>query len=439
MAPPYYGAPPPQQPPAIAAPQQRYGISAVSGYGSQPYPAPNGQRPTVPAPPLPAALPNRQIAQPQTTAALTPGFDYKPSPFYELKRRLGEVKICEIMANHRTSVNFKVYSHDIQDCQTDPSLRVMLFCAAGNTGEQDIAFPHQAELKVNGDEIKANLRGLKNKAGSTRPVDITGSLRLRPSSYINSVDFTYALTSKPYYLCLMVCKTLPVEKLVQQIQKKIRKASVVAELTKKAYDPDIEATSLNLSLKCPLSYMRLSNPCRAVSCSHIQCFDATSYLQLQEQGPQWVCPICNKPAPFDQLAIDEYVREIVKETPDSVDQVTIDPYGKWSVPGAARANKQAKSSAASFVDDDEVVISSVGNGGAANLGTPNRPGAVPAPTSLIGTPTTINSRDSSVVGRSGSKRPAEVIDLTLSDEDNDHRLAKRANYGHDNGYHGASY
>jgi E3 SUMO-protein ligase PIAS1 len=76
-------------------------------------------------------------------------------------------------------------------------------------------------------------------------------------------------------------------------------------VTKKAYDPDIEATSLNLSLKCPLSYMRLSNPCRAVSCSHIQCFDATSYLQLQEQGPQWLCPICNKPAPFDQLAIDE--------------------------------------------------------------------------------------------------------------------------------------
>jgi E3 SUMO-protein ligase PIAS1 len=78
-------------------------------------------------------------------------------------------------------------------------------------------------------------------------------------------------------------------------------------VTKKAQDPDIEATSLILSLKCPLSYMRLNNPCRGVGCSHIQCFDAKSYLQLQEQGPQWTCPICNKTAPFDQLAIDEYV------------------------------------------------------------------------------------------------------------------------------------
>ena len=76
-------------------------------------------------------------------------------------------------------------------------------------------------------------------------------------------------------------------------------------VTKKASDPDVVATSQNLSLKCPLSYMRLSLPCRGVSCNHIQCFDATSYLQLQEQGPQWLCPICNKPAPFDQLAIDE--------------------------------------------------------------------------------------------------------------------------------------
>lgn len=72
----------------------------------------------------------------------------------------------------------------------------MVFCAGGNTGTQDIAFPHQSELKVNGGDIKANLRGLKNKIGSTRPVDITDSLRLRPANYTNTVEFTYALTNK---------------------------------------------------------------------------------------------------------------------------------------------------------------------------------------------------------------------------------------------------
>ena len=59
----------------------------------------------------------------------------------------------------------------------------------------DIAFPHQVEIKVNLDEVKANLRGLKNKPGSTRPADITHMLRKR-AGYENSMSVTYALTTK---------------------------------------------------------------------------------------------------------------------------------------------------------------------------------------------------------------------------------------------------
>lgn len=70
-------------------------------------------------------------------------------------------------------------------------------------------------------------------------------------------------------------------------------------------DPDIVATSQVLSLRCPLTYMRLDVPCRGTHCTHIQCFDSTSYLQLQEQGPQWSCPICSKSVPYEQLAVDE--------------------------------------------------------------------------------------------------------------------------------------
>jgi E3 SUMO-protein ligase PIAS1 len=72
----------------------------------------------------------------------------------------------------------------------------MVFCATEGHGRQDIAFPHQSEIKVNGGEVKANLRGLKNKPGSTRPVDITKELRLKIPTYINNVEMTYALTTK---------------------------------------------------------------------------------------------------------------------------------------------------------------------------------------------------------------------------------------------------
>lgn len=103
------------------------------------------------------------------------------------------------MAQHRNSTTIQIKAQDhplLSRCRDDKSLRVMVFCATANYGTQDIAFPHQSELKVNGDEIKANLRGLKNKPGSTRPVDITDHLRLRLPHYVNNVEFTYALTTK---------------------------------------------------------------------------------------------------------------------------------------------------------------------------------------------------------------------------------------------------
>lgn len=103
------------------------------------------------------------------------------------------------MAQHRNTVAIpiRISEHPtLANLAIDKSFRVMLFCAAENSGVQDIAFPHQSEFKVNGGEIKANLRGLKGKPGTTRPVDITDSLRLKPANYNNTVEFTYALTDK---------------------------------------------------------------------------------------------------------------------------------------------------------------------------------------------------------------------------------------------------
>lgn len=103
------------------------------------------------------------------------------------------------MSQHRNSINIQIKAQDtplLKQLVDDKSLRVMVFCGAEENGLQDIAFPHQSEMKVNGDDVKANLRGLKNKPGSTRPVDITDLLRLRIPAYTNNIEFTYALTTK---------------------------------------------------------------------------------------------------------------------------------------------------------------------------------------------------------------------------------------------------
>ena len=59
-----------------------------------------------------------------------------------------------------------------------------------------------------------------------------------------------------------------------------------------------------IPLPLQLVKMRLSVPCRAETCAHLQCFDAVFYLQMNEKKPTWMCPVCDKPAPYDQLIIE---------------------------------------------------------------------------------------------------------------------------------------
>ncbi|KPM37601.1 hypothetical protein AK830_g8952 [Neonectria ditissima] len=382
-----------------------------------------------------------------------PSVSFKQSPFYKIEAALSDVHVCDAMSQHRNSVTVPLKLNDhpaLQKCINEKSHRVMVFCAGDNIGMQDIAFPHQSELRVNTEDIKANLRGLKNKPGSTRPVDVTNKLRLK-HNYTNNLEFTYALTNKAaailltrgavqkFFLVVNLCKVTTVEELATRISdgKRIPIQSVLQEFNEKAQDPDVVATSQVLSLKCPLSYMRLDLPCRGLSCAHIQCFDATSYLQLQEQGPQWLCPICNKSAPFEQLAVDEYVKEILSKTPKSLETVTIEPNGKWHIKTSdderekqfGSQGQHSQFDAYDDDDDDDLEISEVNIIGR-RLETPKNT------TSSTGTPVSAGPRGMASIS---NKRPAPtVIDLTSlsSDDDNDvvQRPAKRQHIG-TNGFH----
>lgn len=96
-------------------------------------------------------------------------------------------------------------------------------------------------------------------------------------------------------------------------------------------DSEIATTSLRVSLACPLGKMRMCTPCRASTCSHLQCFDASLFLQMNERKPTWNCPVCDKPALYDTLVIDGYFQEVLnsnKLMPD-VNEIQLLQDGSW--------------------------------------------------------------------------------------------------------------
>ncbi|KAJ8977311.1 hypothetical protein NQ317_009329 [Molorchus minor] len=138
---------------------------------------------------------------------------------------------------------------------------------------------------------------------------------------------------------------------------------------------------------CPLGKMRMTTPCRAVTCSHLQCFDASLYLQMNERKPTWNCPVCDKPSLYDNLVIDGYFQEmahgvvIPKKTVKLEKPTTVNVDDSIEIIG----------------DDVEIIVNN----------------------------TASSSTDKPKDEEKPTEKKKDVVDLTLSDSDDDEPLAKR--------------
>ncbi|KAK2761395.1 SUMO ligase siz1 [Arachnomyces sp. PD_36] len=370
----------------------------------------------------PSSATGTAMSSPFSSGRLT----FKESPFFTILEPLAPVGECKVREHTRDSLDIKITLNAsvAAKLQADKNIRVMIYCAADNGLNQysksDIAFPHQVEIKANLDEVKANLRGLKNKPGSTRPADITNFIRKKPG-YPNHVVITYALTQKKFYVLANLVQRHPVEELVARLKarKTISRDQVLREMRSKAEDSDIVATSTIMSLKCPLSTLRIEVPCRTTMCTHNQCFDASSFLQLQEQAPTWACPVCNKATSFAGLQIDQYVDDILRSTPSAVEQVTVEPKGDWSKLGDPGSDMGTGNESLDVNADDDLI--EIKDTRLTSL--KEEPKGVRLSLQHI-TPerSREQSTGSSGLRQSSGKRPSsQVIDLTGSDEDDEPR------------------
>ncbi|KAH8927494.1 hypothetical protein BT69DRAFT_788937 [Atractiella rhizophila] len=199
-------------------------------------------------------------------------------------------------------------------------------------------FPVQCELKLNGSMVSGNLRGIKKVPGTAAPPNLgvpkkdNGEpvLELRPGAF-NRAELSYANIEKRHFMQVYLCEVTSVKQLMDKLKKgKFRsKEEVLKKIKEKAADEDVVMEASELSLKCPVSFVRMTTPCRSWQCSHLQCFEAMSFLSMMEMTPTWLCPVCNKKITTEDLARDGYTEDIMAQVPDSVEAVLVEADGTW--------------------------------------------------------------------------------------------------------------
>ncbi|KAI9300544.1 PINIT domain-containing protein [Cunninghamella echinulata] len=288
---------------------------------------------------------------------------YKESPFYTPIYRLTSPKICSASLGLRTSVvfNFKIGESmrlHLTERHTDddkPLYQIRFFCASHSEGivkdRYILEFPTVCEISINSEHtINGNaVRGMKNKPGTANPPDITRWCRVQ-SDDKNSLTLLYANTDRPFIGSIELVKRHPVSEIVNTLKssKILSKEETLQRLKERYNDSDIVLEAETISVKCPLGFTRIQTPARFKSCQHLQCFDATTFLLMNEQTPTWACPVCNRQMEsWEGLCIDEYFTNILEKIPNNLETIKIGENGDLDLTNNKMAST-SRSSSTSF-------------------------------------------------------------------------------------------
>ncbi|SCW02841.1 LAFE_0F15456g1_1 [Lachancea fermentati] len=301
--------------------------------GAYRHPVATGHQPpsSLPTNPLVVKIPSVPT---QSRATL----QFSESPFYRLKRMVNGSPRIAVKNNGRgvCSYKFVLNQDEMGILQKGPQFRLYLFSGVLNPLEAQsdapIQFPHPNEIRFNETQVKDNVRGLKNKLGTAKPADLTPYLK--PVGGENHLQLIYAFTKDDYLIYCYLVEVISPEKLLEEV---LRHPKIVTPATlqylketlNEDEDDDLVTTSTVMTLKCPISYCRMKYPAKSVHCRHLQCFDALWFIQAQQQIPTWQCPVCQKKIKIQDLAICEFVDNIIRNCDDEVEQVEISSDGSW--------------------------------------------------------------------------------------------------------------
>ncbi|XP_041035654.1 E3 SUMO-protein ligase PIAS3-like isoform X2 [Carcharodon carcharias] len=303
--------------------------------------------------PLSMLTPKRELDLQHLSPPVHPDVKMRRLPFYDIYDELAKPTTLASSNGQRFEeavVTFALTPQQVQQiCSSrdlllgakgDHTVQVQLrFCLCETSCPQEDYFPPNLFVKVNGKlcPLPGYLPPTKNGVEPKRPslpINVTSLIKLT-ATIPNMITINWSSEyGRNYSVSVYLVKQLTSATLLQRLRAKgIRNPDHSRALIKEKLtaDPDSEiaTTSLRVSLICPLGKMRLSVPCRAMTCTHLQCFDATLYLQMNEKKATWVCPVCDKKAPYENLIIDGLFMEILNSC-THCDEILFKEDGSWS-------------------------------------------------------------------------------------------------------------
>ena len=99
-------------------------------------------------------------------------------------------------------------------------------------------------------------------------------------------------------------------------------------------DSDVEEDDLAevdtiVSLKDLLLQDRIKLAVKGRQCSHLPCFDLSTFLELSQQSGVWQCPICHKGVLWDDVVMDAEMNAVLREVDEECMQIRVQPDGSY--------------------------------------------------------------------------------------------------------------
>ncbi|XP_065582150.1 E3 SUMO-protein ligase PIAS3-like isoform X2 [Artemia franciscana] len=297
-----------------------------------------------------------------SSTPLHPDVRLKKNPFYDVLAEIVKPSSLIPEREGEMSVNQSVFhltpfqSSEVSTKYPDVQIQLR-FALLEVTSEQDDYFPSRVTVFVNDifaqlpNPIPTNKPGVEPKR-PPRPVDITQYCKLT-STASNAFKVSWLQDyGRSFVFSIYLVRKLTSQDLLGRLQKKgIRPMEftkgMIKNKLKEDEDSEIAMTSLRVSVNCPLGKLRIRYPCRSSACTHLQCFDASLFLQMNEKKSTWMCPVCDKKIHYNDLAIDGYFVEVLKSPvlPSDCTEIEMSIDGSWE-PKHAKGKEFSKNPAA---------------------------------------------------------------------------------------------